>query len=298
MKKTFPHLFFRYNILPVSDYPVALRKTMSSVAPTGVSEPTCVVLTPGTYNSAYYEHTFLAHQMGVQLVEGRDLFVDKNFVYMKTIYGAEKVDVIYTRVDEEFIDPLVFREDSLLGVPGIMGAFREGNVSIMNTPGTGVADDKAVYSYVPEIIKYYLGEEPILNNVQTYRCGEEMDLKFVLENMESLVVKPVDESGGYGVLIGNKASKKEISEYKERLKANPRKYIAQPIMALSVQATYAEDTKSFEQRHIDLRVFSLAGKDFSYVCKGGLSRVALKRGNLIVNSSQGGGSKDTWAMEF
>jgi len=298
MKKTFPHLFFRYNVLPVNDYPMQLLRMMNSVAPGNVSNPVCVVLTPGMYNSAYYEHTFLAHQMGIQLVEGRDLFVDKNFVYMKTIYGAERVDVIYTRVDEDFIDPLVFRKDSLLGIPGIFAAFRAGNVSILNCPGNGVADDKAVYSYVPDIIKYYLDEEPILHNVPTYRCVNEKEMKHVLDNMNKMVVKPVDESGGYGVMIGNKASKEEIDAYKDRIKANPRKYIAQPIMDLSVLATYAEDTKQLEQRHIDLRVFSLSGKDINYVCKGGLTRVALKRGNLIVNSSQGGGSKDTWAMEF
>ncbi|MCS7004327.1 MAG: circularly permuted type 2 ATP-grasp protein [Cytophagales bacterium] len=298
MKKTFPHLFFRYNIFPVNDYPMQLLRMMHSIAPPNVSNPTCVLLTPGMYNSAYYEHTFLAHQMGIQLVEGRDLFVDKNFVYIKTIYGPERVDVIYTRVDEDFLDPLVFRKDSLLGIPGIFAVFRAGNVSIINCPGNGVADDKAVYSYVPEIIKYYLNEEPILKNVPTYRCVNEKEMKYVLDNMEKMVVKPVDESGGYGVLIGNRASQKEIEDYKEKIKANPRKYIAQPIMDLSVLATYAEDTKQFEQRHIDLRVFCLMGKDMTYVSKGGLTRVALKRGSLIVNSSQGGGSKDTWAMEF
>jgi uncharacterized circularly permuted ATP-grasp superfamily protein len=235
--------------------------------------------------------------MGIQLVEGRDLFVDNNFVYMKTIHGPKKVDVIYRRVDDEFLDPLVFRKDSILGVPGLMNVFRDGNVSLVNSVGTGVADDKAVYTYVPDIIKYYLGEEPLLRNVKTYRCEREDDFKFVLENMERLVIKPVDESGGYGIFIGNRASKEEIASFKEVIKSQRRKYIAQPIMSLSVHSTYIEENELFEPRHIDLRTFSLCGDGIEYVCKGGLTRVALRKGNLIVNSSQGGGSKDTWVFQ-
>ncbi|WP_457628280.1 circularly permuted type 2 ATP-grasp protein [Persephonella sp.] len=297
MKRTLPNIFFHYNIASIEDYPQNLLAMMESLAPEGVAQPTCVVLTPGIYNSAYYEHAFLAHNMGIELVEGRDLFVDRNFVYMKTIYGPKKVDVIYRRIDDNFLDPLVFNPESLLGVPGIMGAYRAGNVTIINAPGTGVADDKAVYAYVPDIIRYYLGEEPVLKNVQTYICEREEDRKYVLENMEKLVVKPVDESGGYGLLIGPKATKKEISQYREKIKKNPRKYIAQPVMSLSVHPTFIEDTKRFEPRHIDLRTFFLMGRGFTHILKGGLTRVALKRGSLVVNSSQGGGSKDTWVME-
>ncbi|NPA16983.1 MAG: circularly permuted type 2 ATP-grasp protein [Aquificae bacterium] len=297
MKRTLPNIFFHYNIASIEDYPQNLLAMMESLAPEGVAQPTCVVLTPGIYNSAYYEHAFLAHNMGIELVEGRDLFVDRNFVYMKTIYGPKKVDVIYRRIDDDFLDPLVFNPESLLGVPGIMGAYRAGNITIINAPGTGVADDKAVYAYVPDIIRYYLGEEPVLKNVQTYICEREEDRKYVLENMEKLVVKPVDESGGYGLLIGPKATKKEISQYREKIKKNPRKYIAQPVMSLSVHPTFIEDTKRFEPRHIDLRTFFLMGRGFTHILKGGLTRVALKRGSLVVNSSQGGGSKDTWVME-
>ncbi|WP_457640293.1 circularly permuted type 2 ATP-grasp protein [Persephonella sp.] len=297
MKRTLPDIFFHYNISPVEDYPQNLLSMMESLAPEGVAQPNCVVLTPGIYNSAYYEHAFLAHNMGIELVEGRDLFVDRNFVYMKTIYGPKKVDVIYRRIDDDFLDPLVFNPESVLGVPGIMGAYRAGNVTLINAPGTGVADDKAVYAYVPDIIRYYLGEEPILNNVETYICERKEDRKYVLENIDKLVVKPVDESGGYGLLIGPKATKKEIEEYRKKIQRNPRKYIAQPVMSLSVHPTYIEEEKRFEPRHIDLRTFFLMGKGFSYILKGGLTRVALKKGSLVVNSSQGGGSKDTWIME-
>jgi uncharacterized circularly permuted ATP-grasp superfamily protein len=235
--------------------------------------------------------------MGIPLVEGRDLFVEKDKVYMKTIYGPKRVDVIYRRVDDDFIDPLCFRKDSMLGIPGIMNAYRAGNVTLANAPGTGVADDKAVYHYVPEIIRYYLNEEPILNNVLTYHCEKESDNKYVLENIDKLVVKPVDESGGYGITIGTNLSKQEIEEVKARIKSNPRKYIAQPIMSLSVHPTFIDESKAFEPRHIDLRTFSLMGKNKDYVLKGGLTRVALRKGNLIVNSSQGGGSKDTWVLD-
>jgi uncharacterized circularly permuted ATP-grasp superfamily protein len=235
--------------------------------------------------------------MGIELVEGRDLLVDNDFVYMKTIYGRQKVDIIYRRVDDEFLDPMVYRPDSMLGVPGLMTAYRAGNVTLVNAPGTGVADDKAVYTYVPQIIRYYLGEEAILHNVPTWHCEKPDDLKYVLGNMAELVLKPVDESGGYGIVIGPQATRAQLDEYRTRILANPRKYIAQPVMSLSTHATYIEDEVMFEPRHIDLRIFSLLGKDRHYVLKGGLSRVALRRGSLIVNSSQGGGSKDTWVLE-
>jgi len=297
MKKTLSQLFLQHNVQPVQEYSQQLLDIMQSVAPEGVDDPTCVVLTPGIYNSAYYEHSFLALSMGIQLVEGRDLFVDKNFVYMKTIYGPKRVDVIYRRVDDDFLDPLCFRPDSALGVPGIMAAYRSGNVSLINAPGTGASDDKAVYNYVPDMIRYYLNEEPILNNVHTYRCELESDYKYVLENMESLVIKPVDESGGYGILIGSKSTKEEREEFRRVIAANRRKYIAQPIMSLSMHSTYIEEDAQFEPRHIDLRTYALMGKDKHYILKGGLTRVALRRGSLIVNSSQGGGSKDTWVLK-
>ncbi len=296
-KRILPNLFFKSRVQPVVDYPEALAEVIKSVAPIGVDQPVCVVLTPGMYNSAYYEHSYLALQMGMQLVEGRDLFVDHNFVYMKTIHGPKKVDVIYRRIDDDFIDPMVFRADSTLGIPGLMSAFREGNVSLVNAPGTGVADDKAVYTYVPDMIRYYLSEEPILKNVFTYRCEKGDDFLYVLENLDKLVVKPVDESGGYGIFIGSKASRQEQEDFKEIIKANRRKYIAQPIMSLSVHSTFIEENERFEPRHVDLRTFSLSGYQIEYVCKGGLTRVALRKGNLIVNSSQGGGSKDTWVLQ-
>jgi uncharacterized circularly permuted ATP-grasp superfamily protein len=230
-------------------------------------------------------------------VEGRDLFVENDFVYMKTIRGPIKVDVIYRRVDDQFLDPLEFRADSSLGVPGLFAAYIKGNVCLANAPGTGVADDKAVYTYMPQIIKYYLDEEPILNNVHTYHCSRPDELKYVLEHIHELVIKPVDEAGGYGISIGNRLTKEEIKEVQAQIKEHPRKYIAQPIMSLSVHPTYIDDTESFEQRHVDLRTFTLLGNKKEFVLKGGLSRVALKKGNLIVNSSQGGGSKDTWVLK-
>jgi len=297
LKKSLFELFNKLKTRTIYQYPEHLLEILKTVGPKNVENPTVVVVTPGMYNSAYFEHTFLAQKMGVPLVEGRDLYVDKDFVYMKTIHGPIKVDVIYRRVDDEFIDPLVFRKDSMLGVPGLMNAYRAGNVTLANAPGTGVADDKAVYNYVPDIIKYYLNEEPILNNVRTYRCERESDMKYVLENIDKLVVKPVDESGGYGITIGTTLTKEQIEEVKVRVKSNPRKYIAQPIMSLSVHPTFIEDTKEFEPRHIDLRTFCLMGKNTEYILKGGLTRVALRRGNLIVNSSQGGGSKDTWVVD-
>ncbi len=296
LKKSLFDLFDKLQTKTVYQYPEQLLEILKTVKPKNTDIPTVVVVTPGMYNSAYFEHSFLAQKMGVPLVEGRDLFVEKDFVFMKTIHGPKRVDVIYRRVDDEFIDPLVFRKDSMLGVPGLMNAYRAGNVTLANAPGTGVADDKAVYHYVPDIIKYYLNEEPILNNVQTYHCEKESDMQYVLENIDKLVVKPVDESGGYGITIGTTLTKEQIEEVKVRIKSNPRKYIAQPIMSLSVHATFIEETKEFEPRHIDLRTFCLMGKDTEYILKGGLTRVALKRGNLIVNSSQGGGSKDTWVL--
>ncbi len=297
MKRTLSHIFKQFDVSTVVDYPSALLKLLHSVRPPGVDNPVCVVLTPGMYNSAYYEHSALAQKMGVELVEGRDLFVDQNFVYMNTIEGPTKVDVIYRRVDDAFLDPLVFNPESALGIAGIMSAYRKGNVAIVNAPGTGVADDKAVYTFIPDVIKYYLGEDPILNNVPTYRCNIEKEAKYVMENLDKLVVKPVDQSGGYGIFIGANESKENIAKQKEIIKKNPRGYIAQPIMNLSLHSTYIEGKNTFEPRHVDLRTFSLIGNNYEYVLKGGLSRVALKEGSLIVNSSQGGGSKDTWVVE-
>jgi uncharacterized circularly permuted ATP-grasp superfamily protein len=296
LKKSLYDIFNKLSTRAVYDYPERLLEVLKSVSPNKTDNPVAVVVTPGVYNSAYYEHSFLAQTMGIHLVEGRDLFVEKDFVYKKTIYGPIKVDVIYRRIDDEFIDPLCFRKDSMLGVPGLMSAYLAGNVTLANAPGTGVADDKAVYHYAPEIIKYYLNEEPILNNVQTFHCENDSDRKYVLENIGKLVVKPVDESGGYGISIGNRLTKEQIEQVKAQIKADPRRYIAQPILSLSVHATFIEKNKEFEPRHIDLRTFSLMGKDEQFVLKGGLTRVALEKGNLIVNSSQGGGSKDTWVL--
>lgn len=297
LKKTMSDIFQRYPIVPVWDYPIALLEMMKSVGPQDYEETICVVLTPGMYNSAFYEHMFLAQQMGIELVEGRDLFVEDNYVFMKTTKGPVRVDVIYRRIDDEYLDPEVFNQESVLGVKGIIRAYIAGNVSIVNAPGTGVADDKAIYHYVPDIIKYYLGEEPILNNVHTYICENPSDLKYVLENLDKLVVKPVDQSGGYGICVGNTMSQAELADLANKIKSAPRQFIAQPIMSLSMHATYIESDKAFGPRHIDLRTYTLIGDDYEYVLKGGLSRVALKKGSLIVNSSQGGGSKDTWVIE-
>ena len=297
LKRALFGVFNHYNTYTVTVYAENLLQILESVKPHGVDNPNCVVITPGMFNSAYYEHSYLAKAMGVELVEGRDLFVENNFVYMKTINGPEKVDVIYRRIDDAFLDPLEFRPDSTLGVPGLFAAYRKGNVCLANAPGTGVADDKAVYTYMPEIIKYYLDEEPILNNVHTYHCSRPDELKYVLEHVDELVVKPVDEAGGYGISIGNKLSKSEIKQVQEQIKKEPRKYVAQPILSLSVHPTYIDEKESFEQRHIDLRTFTLLGKDSEFVLRGGLTRVALQEGNLVVNSSQGGGSKDTWVLK-
>lgn len=296
IKKTFSNIYKRLRVQRVMDYSESLFECMKSVAPEGVDEPVCAILTPGIYNSAYYEHAFLAQSMGVQLVEGRDLYVENGFVYMKTIYGKKKLDVLYRRVDDNFIDPIAFNPDSSIGVPGLMQAYRDGNVTLMNAPGTGVADDKAVYIYMPDIIRYYLDEDPVLQNVETYRCEKPDQLKYILEHMNELVVKPVDMSGGYGIFIGTNATKNETEEMVRKIKHHPRSYIAQPIMSLSMHATFIEGSNSFEPRHVDLRTFALVGKNMEYVLKGGLTRVALKKGSLIVNSSQGGGSKDTWVV--
>lgn len=297
LKKALFNVFDEYQTHSVTNYAQNLLEVMETVKPRGVDEPNCVVITPGIYNSAYYEHSYLAKAMGVELVEGRDLYVENDFVYMQTINGPRRVDVIYRRIDDQFIDPLEFKPDSTLGVPGLFSAYRKGNITLVNAPGTGVADDKAVYTYMPEIIKYYLDEEPILNNVHTYHCSRPDELKYVLENIDKLVIKPVDEAGGYGISIGNRLTKEEIEEVRKTIKASPRKYIAQPIMSLSVHATYIEDSSSFEPRHVDLRTYTILGKDKEFVLKGGLTRVALQKGNLIVNSSQGGGSKDTWVLK-
>ena len=296
MKRTLSDIFKAISVETVNQYPSVLLQTLQSVAPGRDEDPTCVLLTPGQYNSAYYEHSFLAQAMGIDLVEGKDLYVERDTVYLKTIRGAQKVDVIYRRIDDAFLDPDEFRKDSLLGVAGLMKAYLAGNITIVNAPGTGVSDDKAVCAYVPDMIRYYLNEEPIIANVPTYICNRPEDLKYVLEHLGELVVKPVDMSGGYGVTICDKLSKEELADLANTIKANPRNYIAQPKMMLSLHSTYIEDAKCFEPRHIDLRTFTLLGEDTAYVLPGGLTRVALRRGSLIVNSSQGGGSKDTWII--
>ncbi|WP_303721185.1 circularly permuted type 2 ATP-grasp protein [Malonomonas rubra] len=294
MKRTFPTVFDACSVQPVTDYPSRLLEMLQQMAPDGVRSPMVVVWTPGIYNSAYFEHSFLAQQMGVPLVEGSDLVVHKGEVMMRTTKGLERVDVIYRRIDDDFMDPKAFRPDSMLGVPGLMKAYSKGKVALANAPGTGVADDKAVYAYVPEIIKYYLGEEAITQNVPTYACWREDDRKYVLENLDKLVVKAVNESGGYGMLVGPHATQAERDEFATRIKAKPRTYIAQPTLALSRVPVLVND--HFEGRHVDLRPYILYGKDSVYVLPGGLTRVALKKGSLVVNSSQGGGSKDTWVL--
>lgn len=291
LKRTFPELFEKLNVRPVYNYSHHLRDMLESLTPQ--STPTLAVLTPGVYNSAYFEHAYLAQQMGAELVEGRDLVVHKDFVYMKTTKGLKKVDIIYRRVDDDYIDPLVFNKDSMLGTPGLFEAYRQGNVVLVNAPGTGVADDKAVYAYVPEIIKYYLGEDMLLPNITTYLCSREADLKYVIENVHKLVIKQTDASGGYGMLIGPKATQKEVDEFKIKIKSNPRNYIAQPMINLSRVPTLYDD--AIEGRHVDLRPYILYGKEVKII-PGALTRVALKKGSLVVNSSQGGGSKDTWVL--
>ena len=294
MMRLFPELFGMHRVAPVAHYPDMLLETLRAVAPTGVSEPTVVVLTPGMYNSAYFEHAFLAQQMGVELVEGQDLFVRDHFVYMRTTRGTRRVDVIYRRVDDDFLDPLAFRTDSTLGCAGLMGVYRVGNITLSNAIGTGIADDKSIYPYVPQMIEFYLGEKPILGNVPTYQCRKPEDLAYVLAHLEELVVKEVHGAGGYGMLVGPAASKAEVERFREILKAHPEQYIGQPTLSLSTCPTYVE--QGIAPRHIDLRPFVLSGKTVQMV-PGGLTRVALKEGSLVVNSSQGGGTKDTWVLE-
>jgi uncharacterized circularly permuted ATP-grasp superfamily protein len=292
-KRIFGDLFARQSILPVDDYPVQLLKMLRSLA-VNRSDPTVAVLTPGMYNSAYFEHSFLARRMGVPLVEGRDLIVDRHdCVFMKTIGGLEPVDVLYRRIDDEFLDPEAFRSDSTLGVPGLMRAWRAGNVAIANAPGAGVADDKAVYAWVPDLIRYYLDAEPLLANVPTYRCSDSDERAYVLDHLDELVVKPANESGGYGIVIGNRATSAELAGASAAISADPRNWVAQPILALSTAPTLCGD--DIAARHLDLRPFILSGRDH-FVTAGGLTRVALVEGSLVVNSSQGGGSKDTWIV--
>lgn len=293
MKSTFPQVFDTMPIQPVEDYPSHLLETLLNLAPPHLSDPTVVVLTPGIYNSAYFEHSFLAQQMGVELVEGRDLVVADGYLQMRTTKGLQRVDVVYRRIDDDFIDPLAFRSDSHLGIPGLMEVYRNGRVGIANALGTGVADDKVIYAYVPQMIRYYLKEEPILSNVPTFLCWEPQQQSHVLANLDKLVVKAANESGGYGMLVGPFASPSEREEFAAKIKANPRNYIAQPTLSLSRVPTLVEDC--FEGCHVDLRPYVLYGKQI-YVNPGGLTRVALKKGSLVVNSSQGGGSKDTWVV--
>ncbi len=293
-KRIMPELFEGHAILPLDDYPTQLFDTLSSISPRPLDYPEVVVLTPGIYNSAYFEHSFLAQRMGAELVEGSDLIVaEDDCVYMKTVEGLSRVDVIYRRIDDLFLDPEVFNKDSVLGVKGLMRAWLKGNVALANAPGAGVADDKVVYTFVPEMIRYYLGEEPILPNVPSYMLSDKKQLQHVVKNIESLVVKPANESGGYGMYIGPRESKRRTAEMRRLIKANPRNYIAQPIVNLSTVPTLCEN--SIEARHVDLRPFILQGSK-SYVTAGGLTRVALVKGSLVVNSSQGGGSKDTWIL--
>lgn len=294
MKSVFPHLFSRYPVRPVDRYPQELLAALRYVAPHGNLDPTVVVLTPGIYNSAYFEHSFLARSMGIEIVTNQDLIVKDDFVYMKTTKGLKKVDVIYRRVDDDFLDPTVFRKDSMLGVPGIVNAYRKGNVNLANALGTGVADDKVTYYYVPAMIRFYLGEEPILPNVETFLSAVDTDRKYILENLENLVIKAANESGGYGMMIGPKATREEIEKFRAAIIADPRGYIAQPVISLSRSPCYCDGV--FEGRHIDLRPYILMGEKTTII-PGGLTRVAMRKGSLVVNSSQGGGTKDTWVLD-
>ncbi|MBK6798383.1 MAG: circularly permuted type 2 ATP-grasp protein [Acidobacteria bacterium] len=293
MKRVFPGMFSSYNVQPIDHYGQALLSTLRALAPPNRPDPTIVLLTPGVFNSAYYEHTFLARQMGIELVEGRDLIVHDNIVYMRTTGGLRRVDVIYRRVDDDFIDPLTFRPGSILGAPGLFNAYRAGNVALANAPGTGVADDKALYAFVPAIIKYYLDEDPILPNVETYLLSDDKQRRHVLANLDKLVVKAVGESGGYGMLIGPHSTAQEREVFRQLIESDPRNYIAQPTLALSRAPCFIDGR--VEARHVDLRPYILYGENITIV-PGGLTRVALRRGSLVVNSSQGGGSKDTWVL--
>ncbi len=293
MKRTFPDLYRKMNVERVSDYPKELLRMLKSVSPREQETPVCVVLTPGQYNSAYFEHTFLARQMGIEIVEGRDLVVENEKVYMHTTEGLVQIDVIYRRIDDDFLDPHFFNRDSKLGVPDLMKAYRAGNVMLVNAIGTGVADDKATYTYVPDMIRFYLSEEPILPNIETFLGGRKDDLKYMLENIGNLVIKAVDEAGGYGMLIGPASTKEEQAEFSRKIKANPRGFVGQPVISLSRHPTFCDG--KLEGRHVDLRPYVLTGKE-TVVVPGGLTRVALTKGSLVVNSSQGGGSKDTWVL--
>jgi uncharacterized circularly permuted ATP-grasp superfamily protein len=295
MQRAFPDLLHGVPVRPVGEYGLRLSAALSEIARTGGNEPQIALLSPGAFNSAYFEHVFLAREMGVPLVEGRDLVVEEDDrVHMKTVAGKAPIDVIYRRIDDAFLDPEAFRPDSLLGVPGIMRAFRKGNVALANAPGTGVADDKAIYAYMPRIIRYYLGEDPILENVETHICREPDSLAYTLDHLEELVVKPVGESGGYGITVGPKASRGQLRACREELLADPANYISQPMIRLSVCPTLSPG--GLGARHVDLRPFAVTGRD-TWVLPGGLTRVALRRGSIIVNSSQGGGSKDTWVLD-
>ncbi|MBK7137960.1 MAG: circularly permuted type 2 ATP-grasp protein [Bacteroidetes bacterium] len=294
-KRIFPELMSEYNVKKVSDYPILLHNILISLAPKQIQNPNIVLLTPGIYNSAYFEHTFLARYMGIEIVEGRDLLVNNHKVYMKTTKGLKQVDVIYRRVDDEFLDPLVCRPDSLLGVPGLISAYRKGNVAIINAMGNGVADDKAIYTYVPDMIKYYLNEEPLLKNVPTYRMEVEEERKYAFDNMDKMVIKKTNESGGYGMLMGETASDEEINDFKTAILKDPRSYIAQPTIKISTVPCFING--KLVPRHIDLRPYALCGPDGIKLVPGGLTRVALKENSLVVNSSQGGGSKDTWIID-
>ncbi|SFK91818.1 Uncharacterized conserved protein, circularly permuted ATPgrasp superfamily [Loktanella salsilacus] len=296
MLQMFPELFSRIKVRPVSDYPKNLRRSLAASAPKSCGgKPVIAVLTPGIYNSAYYEHSFLADQMGAELVEGHDLRVVDGHIAMRTTRGYKQIDVLYRRVDDEFLDPLTFNPKSMLGVPGIMDVYRAGNITIANAPGTGVADDKAIYSYMPDIIEFYTGEKAILKNVETFRCGEQDSLKYVLDNLAELVVKEVHGSGGYGMLVGPAASKKELADFADKLRARPSNYIAQPTLSLSTVPIMVK--KGLAPRHVDLRPYVLVSPDGVDITPGGLTRVALTEGSLVVNSSQGGGTKDTWVLE-
>jgi uncharacterized circularly permuted ATP-grasp superfamily protein len=295
MMHLFPQLFSHHRIAPVENYPALLRKTLDSVAPAGCSgDPTIVVLTPGIHNSAFFEHAFLADEMGAELCQGDDLFVSDGALYMRTTQKPKRVDVVYRRIDDSFLDPLTFRTDSHIGVPGLFDLYRAGQVTIVNAPGTGIADDKSIYTYIPDVIEFYTGEKPLLKNVPTWRCSEADALKYVLEHLHELVVKEVHGSGGYGMLVGPTSSKKEIEAFRAKLKSNPSNYIAQPTLALSTVPTYT--ASGVAPRHVDLRPFVLSG-DRVRITPGGLTRVALKKDSLVVNSSQGGGTKDTWVLE-
>jgi uncharacterized circularly permuted ATP-grasp superfamily protein len=292
-KRIFPGAFRQCGVEPIDHYPQALLATLRALAPQGCSEPVIALLTPGVFNSAYFEHAFLARQMGIELVEGRDLVTHDNFVYMRTTAGLRRVDVIYRRIDDDFVDPLAFRNDSALGVAGLFNAYRAGNVSLANALGNGVADDKAIYAYVPAIIRYYLGEDPILNNVETFQMSHPTERRHVLDRLEQYVVKAVGESGGYGMLIGPHSTAAEREEFRGRIEADPRNYIAQPTILLSRAPCLIDG--SVQPRHVDLRPYILYG-DKTVIVPGGLTRVALRKGSLVVNSSQGGGSKDTWVL--